>query len=276
MIVTDSSTNSQEKKTAADFLRRAFHDYETKTRRRKARLAENAREASRRKKHKGPSKPWNMTDARIEDMLIVFRRRYGPLLPDDDCGRDDLELFAQHLAFRRGALVEHLAEFAALYAPWATAEEIAAICEFVGGNRRAFSAHELGQQLRLTQEERDALKHKVIRTHDATDESMKAARRAKDRAAKAEKRRKAGAKPHAMSAARLKPWKAEGMSKATWYRRRQKASETNSSAPKNTIADDETVSRQSAWSFVPLLHAVTRLSRGQGELRVPLAPASGG
>ena len=78
-----------------------------------------------------------MTDARIEDMLIVFRRRYGPLLPDDDCGRDDLELFAQHLAFRRGALVEHLAEFAALYAPWATAEEIAAICEFVGGNRRA-------------------------------------------------------------------------------------------------------------------------------------------
>ena len=75
-----------------------------------------------------------------------------------------------------------------------------------------------------------------------------------------------------MSAARLKPWKAEGMSKATWYRSRQKASETNSSAPKNTIADDERDSSPECLVLCPFAaRRNTSLARS-GELRVPLLP----
>ena len=72
------------------------------------------------------------------------------------------------------------------------------------------------------------------------------ARKVRDKDQKAAKRRAEGAKPHAESAARTKPWEAEGISRRTYYRRRQKADGTggtNSSTVNLMIAADETVPR---------------------------------
>jgi hypothetical protein len=67
----------------------------------------------------------------------------------------------------------------------------------------------------------------TIGTIDMTKDERAAARKARKRQAKREKRRKQGIKPRAEYEASAighgKPWEAEGVSKATWYKRQRTA-----------------------------------------------------
>ena len=50
------------------------------------------------------------------------------------------------------------------------------------------------------------------------------ARKQRDRERAARNRRKAGAKPRSQSLSQTKPWAAEGISRASWYRQRRPSS----------------------------------------------------
>ena len=81
----------------------------------------------------------------------------------------------------------------------------------------------------LTPDERAHLRITTIRARAMPKRDMEAARRERARVRGAAKRRAKGVKPRAKyeseSLARTQPWKAQGISRATWFRRRKRGCE---------------------------------------------------
>ena len=89
----------------------------------------------------------------------LSRHRCGPVLPDDDAGRDDLMLLLRLAALSPKAAVEKMWHEIELYAPWATpAEAQQWIDDFHSDDPRRvwLGGKELGQRLNLTNAEREA------------------------------------------------------------------------------------------------------------------------
>ncbi|MDB5937583.1 MAG: hypothetical protein JWQ01_4927 [Massilia sp.] len=173
--------------------------------------------------------PMQLVGLRLNDLAKLFRSRYGTTLPDDDAGRDDLMVAVHHLAslaHPRG----HMTRWLEVWAPWLTIVEQKAIMAEAIANPQRWTADGLAWRLRLTKEQRTML---GITTIGAIDESkaMRAKRRKQlDRQRKENARRAQGIKPRAtyehQSLSKAKPWEVEGISRASWYRRRKQAAET--------------------------------------------------
>jgi hypothetical protein len=143
--------------------------------------------------------------------LAEKQQRY---LPDDDDGADTLVLVLNVAAFvsdekMRGVVLR--------FAPWLSDDEAAALIESVKAEPRWHTADELAWRLRVTMFERDELSIKTIGCYEMSSEVRKRFRRRRWNS----KRRK-----NRPTISASKPWEAEGISRATWYRRgsvRQKA-----------------------------------------------------
>lgn len=98
-----------------------------------------------------------MVNLRMRDLKRLFASRWGATLPDDDAGRGDLEIAAHHLAHCRTKPRDRIIEFAALYAPWMATDAAAMMADDIIEQPRGWSVDELGEELRLTDEERTAL-----------------------------------------------------------------------------------------------------------------------
>lgn len=160
---------------------------------------------------------------RLHDLARIFRHRYGVTLPDDDAGRDDLTVAINHLASLARPR-RHIANWIGLWAPWLPAGEMQEMVGAALANPQHWKADALAWRLRLTKEERRML---GVTTIGAIDENRAARikrRRQVERERKARLRRAKGAKPRAtyeaQSTASAMPWVTEGISRATWYRRR--------------------------------------------------------
>ncbi len=90
---------------------------------------------------------------------------------------------------------------------------------------RKFNASTLGKHLRLTDHERILLRITTIEAHDITPAERHRLRRTMKTIKERERRRAQGVKPRAIyernSLTRTKPWKGQGISRTTWYRRRR-------------------------------------------------------
>jgi hypothetical protein len=84
-----------------------------------------------------------------------------------------------------------------------------------------WKADTLGKRLNLTDAERTRLKIRTIGAADRPKHLRTAERSEKIRLAKEAKRRAAGATARVLSLAQLQPWKNEGISRRTWFRRRR-------------------------------------------------------
>jgi hypothetical protein len=123
---------------------------------------------------------------------------------------------------------------AELHAPWMPAAELESIIEQVMREPallHMMDAWILGEHLQVTNETRERLGLRTIAPCDRTPGQLEQQRRAKKRGREAMRRRKADIPTreqflaiHNKSA--LKPWLAEGISRATWYRRRGHHGET--------------------------------------------------
>lgn len=173
---------------------------------------------------------------RLHDLGILFQARYGQTLPDDDAGRDDLALALNHLAclpHPKRAIDAWIDQ----WAPWLTAGEQRDIVGPIMANPMRWKADALAWKLGLKARQRSEL---GITTIGAIDEGKAARTRRRRQQAKDRKRaarKAAGAVSRrdyeARSLERAKPWIAEGISRATWFRRRARetARETSPSAP---------------------------------------------
>jgi len=173
--------------------------------------------------------PMQLVAFRLNDLARLFRSRYGITLPDDDAGRDDMMVALDHLAClpRPRQAIMHWLE---VWAPWMPVAEASTIAGQTMANPRRYKADALAWRLRLTREQRTMLGITTIGAIDEGKAARNKRRRAVDRLRKANARRANGAKPRKLyeeqSISNSMPWIAEGISRATWYRR-NKARETN-------------------------------------------------
>jgi hypothetical protein len=169
---------------------------------------------ARDKRMYGPRPRFSLTAKTLHELERLYLARWGNHLPDDDAGRDDLELALNYVAG-----VDAKIAWAAHWAPWLPHEDAVSLASTPS---RWLRARPLGERLGLTDAERTALAIEKIRPIDVTDEALNERHKQKDRERQARKRRlqRAG-KPAPLS--ETKPWVAEGISRRTWERRRAEA-----------------------------------------------------
>jgi hypothetical protein len=198
----------------------------------------NPRKISERRKHFSPPRK------RLREIERIVTHRHGGV-PETD----DAELYLAPVAncFRmiaaergRTASVE---DFADQFSFWCQTWAVPAA--FVGDIVRDEFARPLklvpgevlGKRLRLSYTERSSVKATTIGSYDvdrATRKRLtKARKRGKGQIRAEAKRRATGAVPRAIyeanSLSKTEPWKAEGISRSTWERRRKKAADASAS-----------------------------------------------
>ena len=150
---------------------------------------------------------------RIKEIDRALVDRYGPRLPDDDEARDYFRPLIQHALLigperARDLVAKRMPEF----------ED-----ELDGESGHWWGDDELGVYLDFTDADRTRLKTWTIGGCDFLRDSRIKRRRRKRRVADRARRAKAGARPQRQSAERARPWEAEGISRATYYRRKAEA-----------------------------------------------------
>jgi len=90
-----------------------------------------------------------MAALRIAEIRRLYRDRYGRVLPDDDAGRDDLLVMAQHMA-RRPDGPRLIRMYIELEAPWMTPDATDELIARVIAKPLKFRADTLAHRLRLT------------------------------------------------------------------------------------------------------------------------------
>ena len=178
------------------------------------------RDFERRRQRKRGSRP-SIATLRVCELNRLFHTRYrGSLLPDDDDGRDSIQIMVNHLAMLADPSLR-IADWLRRCAPWFSESEAEPLIEAAIKRPRRWKADTLAKRLNLTDAERSRLKIKTVGAVDCTKEQRAKRRCEKDRLDKEAKRRAAGAKPQSKSINRTKPWEQEVISRSTWYRRKR-------------------------------------------------------
>ena len=98
-----------------------------------------------------------MTLTRMRELERLFTARHGAkCLPDDDAGREYLEIAAHHIAHLCGEVEQHLLAWSRMWAPWLLPDEAKELARRVTAKPRRWKAAALGDELNLTPEERAA------------------------------------------------------------------------------------------------------------------------
>jgi len=162
---------------------------------------------------------------RLGDLRRLFVDRCrGPILSDDDAGRDYLrepllpislgpaEATAGRTVKVWGPADRMLHEIE-LRAPWMSEDEAQELIDEINLSppwQRKPKAKTLGERLNVPYAERARLGLRTIGPCDMTEKAMELLRKQKDRLRKRQLRLAAGARPQAESRSKLKPWLAEG------------------------------------------------------------------
>lgn len=191
----------------------------------KRRLSPNLKIYSTAQKRKrGRRSPMQLIALRLNDLATLFRSRYGYTLPDDDAGRDDARIALNHLACLPHPMPA-IKRWLEVWAPWMTLAEQREISAPIIANPLRWKADALAWRLRLTKEQRTMLGITTIGAIDESRAERIKRRKQRDRDRKRNARRAKGIKPRkayeGQSVTRAQPWKAEGISRATWYRRQR-------------------------------------------------------
>jgi hypothetical protein len=184
---------------------------------------------------------------RLGNVRTLIQHRCGHTLPDDDAGQEYLIEMLKIISL--GPDPERkMVNVVEVFAPFMNngdAEKIIVHVKRMLTWERWPKAKILGESLRLTNAERERFGLWAIAPCDISEEDLAEQRKAKERARKARYRqRKKEMQSRAEYLAthsinRTKPWLAEGISKATFYRRKKEREQGN--VP--TGSDETTVSR---------------------------------
>lgn len=179
---------------------------------------ENAEETKRKRRRRRPS----LTSLRISELSRLFRARFGDQLPNDEDGLKHLAVMAHHLVTLPGNAQMRIHEWAKMHAPWCPIADLDDITDDALRRPRRWKADRLAWHLKLTEQDRKALRITTIGAIDCGKGSRTAKRRNRNRAIKQATRRASGMRPRqeyeSNSLSRSKPWKALGISRATYYR----------------------------------------------------------
>jgi hypothetical protein len=137
-------------------------------------------------------KVFPVTALRVAELTRLMRLRWGPTLPEDDAGRDDLWLILQHQA-RLSDPRKRMLNSSQVLAPWLNERELEALLDQILRHPpQMYSADDLGARLGLTDAERTQLAIRTIGAIDCNKEQRQARRKRKNR--ERERARRAAAK----------------------------------------------------------------------------------
>jgi hypothetical protein len=141
--------------------------------------------------NKKPDRTRLITLIRLRELERIFQSRYGRFLPDDDSGRDDLNLVAHHISHLAGDVVAHVLGWAKAWAPWLPEDDARSLAARVAADPVKYTADILAWRLRLTAGERTALRITTIGAFDKSKAERAEERRLKNNEAKRLKRAEA-------------------------------------------------------------------------------------
>jgi hypothetical protein len=170
----------------------------------------------------------NFNRNRRGDLNKLFSHRYGGefyTFPNNKAGRADLRILLEHYATSH-----RVTKIAEMRAPWLTGDDLECFLTDTFRRVRRWPVQELGEWLELNETDRIKLRITTIGTIDCTPEERRLKRLATNKERRCVARKAAGATPHAESAARLKPWEKEGLTRRTYYRRRSQIGGTKMDA----------------------------------------------
>ncbi len=188
---------------------------------------------------------------RLGNLRKLLRDRNGPILPDDDAGREYLvELL---LAISLGPHAEiKMPNAIEVWAPWMDKYEGGAIIDQIKlmpiWDRKP-TARVLGERLQVTNGERERLKLWTIAPCDMGKRGMVWWRKLKDRERKRRLRKLQGRQSRIAylakhTTSKEQPWKREGISRRTWYYRLKQADCTSPSGVKLLTVTEQPVQPQ--------------------------------
>jgi hypothetical protein len=162
---------------------------------------------------------------RIGSLNKLFAYRYGGgrcewQFPDDDAGIEDLKILLHHYRF---TFPHKLPKIVKLRAPWADSDKV---LEEISAYPKLWKSERLGQILNFTGEEWRRLRIRIAPV-DMTKEERRYYSNVLAEGKRLKKRRMEGMTTRdeylaANSLSRDEPWVAEGISRATWFRRQKK------------------------------------------------------
>jgi hypothetical protein len=163
---------------------------------------------------------------RLGNLRTLFRARYGPVLPDDDQGREDIRELLLPISIGPNAGIK-MPKAIELWAPWMDQREAEWLMDDINQTPiwdRRPSNKVLGDRQNVTNVERERLRIWTIAACDMTAEQALEWRKAKNRARMRKRRQLKGIKSRADYLAgclsQTKPWIAAGFkNRRTWERR---------------------------------------------------------
>lgn len=138
--------------------------------------------------------PCQLASLRLNDLARLFRARYGVVLPDDDAGRDDIDIAASHLASLAHPKVR-IEKWLDLWAPWLSRAESAEIVTRAVMEQKHWTADQLAWRLRLTDADRTTLGITTIGAIDCNKAERAKRRKVRQRERMARLRLSQGRKP---------------------------------------------------------------------------------
>lgn len=121
--------------------------------------AEKAKKAEIRRRYRRKGKfhtAPQIAALRLKDLARLFRARYGLALPDDDAGRDDLQVALSHIAPLANSRTR-MERYIEIWAPWLTVREARALINQSLTDPQVWRADQLAWRLRLTAADRATL-----------------------------------------------------------------------------------------------------------------------
>jgi hypothetical protein len=215
----------------------------------------------------------------LGELHRVFRDRHGPEFPDNEAGHRDLDILLRYHALHPTHGREKMRHTIETRASWMKEDEVEmTISDLTVLDPRylRLKPEELRDRIWLSSADRERLRAWHVPPFDKTEKELARYRKARRNDQETLRRRGAGAMPRAdyelESLSRSKPWESEGVSRATWYRTRDKcaasAEEPRSIAPLNGQAHTLT-SKSRPCETSPRLGekvlAATDLSQGVNE-----------
>jgi hypothetical protein len=166
---------------------------------------------------------------RLGQVGRLLLHRYGPVLPDDDAGAEDLRilLHVKAVCYAPPRRYQALLNEIELKAPWLTGRKARQTAAEIASNPMKLKADTLGSMLNHDWMTRERLRLWQIGAVDAPADYLKQRRRQRDAERKWRKRRSEGQVDRdeyltTHSTNRAKPWQTMGISRRTYYRQKAK------------------------------------------------------
>lgn len=172
---------------------------------------------------------------RLGHVRKLLRDRYGATLPNDDAGAEDLRLLLHVKAhcYRADRRLKALSDEIELSAPWLVNGSAVKLAAEIAKSPIKFKADTLGRMLNLDWTTRERLRLWQIGAVDMPADIRKIRRRQRNAERMEHLRRAAGCKTRdqylAAALTATAPWKAAGISRRTWERRRAKTAAAEAS-----------------------------------------------